>query len=217
MLTADKKIAEEVERIFHFYNDNYKTGNYKHLIVSPFFMRKRFAHFINKEIEFAKEGKPSGIILKMNSLVDEELIGKLYEASNAGVKIKLIIRSICSIVPGVKGLSENIEAISIVDKYLEHHRIFIFTHGGNEKYFISSADWMLRNLDMRSEVAVPIHDKDLQQELKRVVEILWTDNIKARLINKSQDNQFRSSYDKQRVRAQEDVYKFLRNVKSTEK
>ncbi len=217
LLTCDKRITTEVEKIFGFYNNNYKTGSYKHIVVSPFTMRKRFLHYINKEIEFAKAGKPCGIILKMNSLVDEDLIKKLYEASKAGVKIKLIVRSICSIVPGLKGVSENIEAISIVDKYLEHHRVFIFTHGGNEKYFISSADWMMRNLDMRSEVAVPIYDKDLQQEIKKVIDIMWNDNIKARLLNKSQDNQFRSSYNKQRVRAQEDVYKFLRSSNRTEK
>jgi polyphosphate kinase len=210
LLTCDKRITREVESIFQFYNNNYKTGAYKDLAVSPFNMRKKFITLINKEIEFAQKGKHSQIILKMNSLVDEEMIQKLYEASNAGVQVKLIIRSICSLICGVKGMSENIQAISIVDRLLEHSRVFIFSNDGNEKIFISSADWMLRNLDFRSEVAVPIYDKDNRAEIKHIVNILWNDNTKARVLNKQQDNQFRSSYGKSRVRSQEDVYKFLR-------
>ncbi len=210
LLTCDKRITKEVESIFQFYNNNYKTGTYKNLAVSPFNMRKKFITLINKEIEFAQKGKHSQIILKMNSLVDEEMIQKLYEASNAGVQIKLIIRSICSLITGVKGMSENIQAISIVDRLLEHSRVFIFSHDGNEKIFISSADWMLRNLDFRSEVAIPIYDRENRAEIKNIINILWNDNTKARVLNKQQDNQFRSSYGKSRVRSQEDVYKFLR-------
>ncbi len=216
LLTCDKRVTSEVEKVFQFYINNYKTGTYKHLAVSPFNMRKKFVSLINKEIEFAQKGKPAQIVLKMNSLVDEEMIQKLYEASNAGVEIKLIVRSICSLICGVKGMSENIQAISIVDRLLEHSRIFIFSHDGNEKIFISSADWMLRNLDFRSEVAVPIYDKDVKEELKSMINIMWNDNTKARMLNKLQDNQFKSSYGKSRIRAQEDVYKFLRsnNAKS---
>ena len=130
---SDKSITQEVERLFAFYHDNYKTGHFKHLIVSPFNSRKRYVALINKEIENALLGKDAWMILKMNSLVDEDMIKKLYEASSAGVKIRLIVRGICSLIPGVPGLSENIKAISIVDKFLEHSRIFIFCHGGEEK------------------------------------------------------------------------------------
>jgi polyphosphate kinase len=215
LLTSDKKITTEVERVFQFYNNNYKTGTYKHLFVSPFNMRKKYLQLIQKEIEFASKGKPAFIMLKMNSLVDEEMIAKLYEASNAGVQIKLIIRSICSLVCGVKGMSENIQAISIVDRLLEHSRIFIFHNGGNEKIYISSADWMLRNLDFRSEVAVPVNDQQNKEEIKKLMEIMWNDNTKARVLNKQQDNQFRSSFDKSKLRSQDDVYKFLKGLNST--
>lgn len=214
LLTADKRITSEVEKIFNFYANNYKTGSYKHLVVSPFFMRKKFLKLIDKEIEQAKQNKPSWITLKMNSLVDEELIAKLYQAGQEGVKIKLIIRSICSLVTGVKGLSENIDAISIVDKYLEHNRIFAFCNGGTEKYYISSGDWMMRNLDFRSEVAVPIYDKEIQNTLRRILEIMWNDNTKARILDVSQDNKFRTS-EGTKIRAQDDVYKFLRSISGT--
>jgi polyphosphate kinase len=210
LLTCDKKITKEVENVFQFYFNNYKTGHYKHLVVSPFNMRKRFLTLIQNEIDAAKSGKQAEILLKMNSLVDEEMIEKLYEASNAGVKIRLIIRSICSLVCGIQGMSENIQAISIVDRLLEHSRVFIFFNGGDEKIFISSADWMLRNLDFRSEVAVPIYDPENKALIKKLIEIIWSDNSKARILNKHQDNQFRSSFGKQRIRSQEDVYKFLR-------
>src|SRR5213078_592494 len=123
-------------------------------------------------------------------LVDREMIAKLYEASEAGVKIKMIVRGVCSLVTGVKGMSDNIEIISIVDKYLEHSRIFVFCNGGHEKYFISSGDWMYRNLDHRSEVAVPIHDKKLQKELRNYLLIQFHDNTKARIINRNQDNKY---------------------------
>ncbi|MEP7167745.1 MAG: polyphosphate kinase 1, partial [Bacteroidota bacterium] len=147
LLTSDKRITEDVAEVFNFYADNYKTGHYHHLLVAPFFMRKKLVSLIEKEIKHAKEGKEAWMFLKMNSLVDDEIITALYEASRSGIKIRLIIRGICSLVPGVAGISENIEAVSIVDKYLEHSRVFIFSNKGDEKYFISSADMMSRNLD----------------------------------------------------------------------
>lgn len=213
LLTADKKITEEVLKLFQFYYDNYKTGSYKHLLVSPFSMRKKFLQLIDREIDHASEGVPAYIILKMNNLVDREMIAKLYEASGKGVKIKLIIRGMCGIVPGVKGLSENIEAISIVDKFLEHARVFIFCNGGEPKYFISSADWMTRNLDHRSEVAVPIYDKQLQQEIHTVMELQLSDNCKARIINQKQDNTYKKKSGK-KVRAQEAIYEYLKQLHS---
>jgi polyphosphate kinase len=213
LLTSDKRITEDVDRLFIFYADNLKAGNYKHLLVAPFFMRKKINNLINKEIENMKAGKPAHIILKLNNLVDREIIKKLYDASEAGVNIKLIIRGICCLIPG-ESFSKNIEAISIVDKYLEHSRVFIFCNGGNEKYFLSSADWMSRNLDHRSEVAVPVHDKEVQKELRTIIDIQWEDNMKARIINKKQDNQYRTTGGKVKVRAQDEIYKWLRQKKS---
>jgi polyphosphate kinase len=143
------------------------------------------------------------------------MIEKLYQASQAGVKIRMVIRGICSLVPGVKGLSENIEVTSIVDKYLEHSRIFIFYNGGDEKYFISSADWMVRNLDRRVEVAVPIYDRSIQEELKQFMEIQFADNSKARIINKELDNKYvKSSRSSKIRRAQADLYRFFSNKAS---
>lgn len=209
LLTCDKRITEEVSRVFQFYNDNYKTGTYKHLIVSPFFTRKKFLSFIQKEIDLAAEGKEAWMIIKMNSLTDPEMIKKLYEASRAGVKIRMIIRGICSLVPGVHGLSDNIEVISIVDKYLEHARVFVFSNDGDPRYFISSFDWMPRNIDHRSEVGVPIYDRAIQQQLLDILEIQWTDNAKARHINVQQDNQYRRTRSRTKVRAQEAIYTYL--------
>ncbi|MES2139820.1 MAG: polyphosphate kinase 1 [Bacteroidota bacterium] len=209
LLTADKRITEEVAKVFSFYSDNLKTGTYKHLLVSPFFMRKEIIQLINKEIQNAKKNKPATIILKLNNLVDPEMIKKLYEASAAGVKIKLIVRGICSLVAGVKGLSENIEAISIVDRFLEHSRVLIFYNGGDEKYFLSSADWMARNFDFRSEVAVPIYDSAIKIQLRKIIDLLWADNTKARILGSVQNNEYRKINNKQKVRAQEATYNLL--------
>ena len=188
LLTVDKRITSEIETLFKFYKNNFKTGHYKHLIVSPFNTRKKFIAYIKKEIDQAKKGKEAWIILKMNSLVDHEMISWLYQASNAGVKIDLIVRGICSLVPGIKGVSENIRAISIVDQYLEHSRVYIFCNGGLNKYYLSSGDWMFRNLDNRSEVSVPIYDSGLQAELWNYISLQLKDNMKARLLNTKQDN-----------------------------
>lgn len=210
LLTANTQLTEEVEKVFTFYSDNFKTGTYKHLLVSPFFMRKELVKLINIEIRNAKKKKEAFIFLKLNNLVDTGMIKKLYEASSAGVKLKLIIRGTCSLVAGVKGLSENIEAISIIDKFLEHSRMFIFCNGGKEKYFLSSADWMTRNLDHRSEVAVPIYDKTIQQQLKEIMETLWKDNTKARILGNKQNNKYRITDNEFSVRAQEDIYNLFK-------
>lgn len=210
LLTSDKRITKEVEKVFYFYSDNFKTGTYEHLLVSPFFMRKRLTQLINKEIQNAKSNKPTHIFLKLNNLVDPEIIRKLYEASSEGVQIKLIVRGTCSLIAGVKGLSDNIEAISIVDKFLEHSRVFIFCNGGDEKYFLSSADWMTRNLDNRSEVAVPIYDKKIQQFLQNIINLLWSDNTKARILGSKQNNEYRKTDSTLKVRAQEDMYNLFK-------
>ncbi len=208
LMTRDPDVTFEVDKVFDFFTHNYKIYDHKHLLVSPLQMRNAFERFMDIEIENANNGKPAYIHAKMNSLVDSEMIYKLYDASRAGVKIKLIIRGICSLVPGVEGISENIEVISIVDKYLEHSRIFIFCNNGDERCFISSADWMVRNLDRRVEVAAPICSPSLQKEIKQYMEIQFLDNTKARIINVLQDNKYRKS-DNGSYRSQEDIYSFL--------
>ena len=209
LLTADKRITEEVQKVFNFYNDNLKIGTYKHLVVSPFSTRKKYLQLINAEIEHAKQGHDAWLFLKMNSLTDPEMIKKLYEASAAGVKIRLIIRSICSLVPGINSLSENIEAISIVDKYLEHARVFVFSNNGTPKVYLSSADWMTRNLDHRSEVGVPVYDESLKKQLIDMLEIQWNDNTKARSINVFQNNPYHFSKVKSKFKSQDEIYKYI--------
>ena len=177
-------------------------------------MRKRIVQLINREIQNAKAGKPAYILLKLNNLVDIGMIKKLYEASAEGVEIKLLVRGTCALVAGVRGISDNIEAISIVGRYLEHSRVFIFCNGGDEKYFISSADWMTRNLDHRSEVAVPIYDKNIQLQLRKIIDKLWEDNTKARVLGSKQNNEYRKTGSKLKVTAQEDIYKLFQIKKS---
>ncbi|HTL81302.1 MAG TPA: polyphosphate kinase 1 [Bacteroidia bacterium] len=209
LLTADRRITEEVQQVFSFFSDNLKHGNYKHLGVAPFGMRRKFVTFIEKEIDHATKGRPAWMILKINNLVDRDMILKLYEASRAGVRIKLIIRGTCALVPGVKGFSENIEVISILGRFLEHSRVFIFSNGGDEKYFISSADWMTRNLDHRSEVAVPIYDRESQLELRHIISLQLRDNKKARVIGGREENAYRTTLSKKPLIAQEEIRSFL--------
>ena len=217
LLTTDRRITDEVQQVFDFYNDNLKPGNYKNIAVSPFNMRKKFTNLIEKEIHNALEGKMAWIIIKLNNLVDRDMILKLYEASRAGVKIKLLVRGTCSLVPRVKGFSENIEAISLVGRFLEHTRVFIFCNGGDEKYFISSADWMSRNLDHRSEVAVPIYDIESQQEMKHIINLQLRDNRKARILGGKEENSYRKSTAKNSVNAQEEIRLYLEKKANTEK
>lgn len=212
LITCDKRITEEVAKVFDFYVDNFKVGNFKHLAVAPFYMRKIFTAHINKEIQLAKSGKKASIILKMNSLVDREMITKLYEASNAGVKIKLIVRGACSLVTGIEGYSENIKAYSIVDKYLEHARVFIFHNDGDEKMYITSADWMSRNLDSRSEVAVPIYDKEVRKQLKDIINIQLSGNTKVRILDANLENNYvKPKPGDKKIRVQDEVYNYLKN------
>jgi polyphosphate kinase len=160
----------------------------------------------------ALSGKSTYINLKMNSLSDPRMIDKLYDASRAGVKIKLIIRGICCLIPGVKGMSENIEAISIVDNFLEHSRIFIFGNNGNPEVYISSADFMTRNIDARVEVTCPIYDERIKQELIESFEVGWKGNVKARLHSEKLDNKYRVRDENERIfRAQLETYNYYRN------
>lgn len=210
--TIDKRIALEVQKIFDFFENIYKNYTYRHLLVSPLYMRKRLVKLIDNEIKNARAQHPAYIILKINNLVDSDMIKKLYQANNAGVKIKLIVRGICSLIPGIPGMSENIEAISIVDRFLEHSRIFIFCNNNKELYYISSADWMTRNLDHRIEVACPIYDKNMQKELRIIIDTQLRDNVKARIIDKEQNNEYKTDNSGKEVRSQIELYNYYKNL-----
>jgi len=217
LFTADPRITDEVYKIFKFFDATYKTYKYKHLPVSPLNMRNRIYSLIDNEIRNARAGKEAYMLLKFNSLVDTDMIKKLYQANNAGVKIKAVIRGMCSLIPGVPQLSENIEVISIVDKFLEHSRLYIFCNGGNEMYYISSADWMPRNLDNRIEVACPIYARDIQMEIKKIFEMQLRDNVKARIINQEQDNPYKERNAGRKFQSQLELYKMYSRYSQTGK
>lgn len=210
LFTSDQNVLKEVNKVFDFFEVNYKLSRYKHLIVSPHYTRSTLVKLIQTEIDNAKAGKPAGIRLKLNALSDYGLIDKLYEASRAGVKMRLVVRGICCLIPGVKGMSENIEVISIVDKYLEHPRVYFFENAGTPKVYISSADWMTRNLDYRVEITCPIYDSDIQKELMETFEICWSDNVKARAITCKQDNAYRRN-NRPQLRSQFALYDYYLN------
>ena len=208
ILTANQKILKEVSRVFSFFEETYKIYSYKHLITSPQFTKPKFHKLIDNEIENAKTGKPAYIKMRFNSLSSYDMIDKLYEASRAGVKIQLIIRGICCLVPGIKGMSENIEVISIIDKFLEHTRLYMFCNDNNPQVYISSADLMTRNIINRVEVSCPVYSEKVKQELLDIFEISWQDNIKSRVINESQDNSYKRN-NKDKVRSQFKLYDYF--------
>ena len=207
LLTANSKILKDINKVFNFLEVNYIVNRYKHIIASPHYTKTKLFSLIDKEIENAKNGKNAYIKLKMNSISSYKMVDKLYEASRAGVKIKMIVRGLCCLVPGVKGMSENIEIISIVDKFLEHTRLYVFSNNNNPLVYISSADWMTRNIEHRVEVSCPIYDEDIKQELQDLFEICWNDNVKARHINETQDNTYLRN-NKPKIRAQFDTYNY---------
>ena len=212
LLTSHQQILKDVTKIFEFFDINYRLHRYKHLIVSPHYSRSKFNKLIEREIHNAQAGRPAYINLKMNSLSDFQMIDKLYDASNAGVKMKLQIRGICSLIPGVKGMSENIEAISIVDNFLEHSRVFIFCNDDNPEVFISSADFMTRNLDGRVEVTCPIYQEDIKKQLIDNFEVGWKGNVKARYHSDKLDNKYRIRKENEPVfRAQQETYNYYKN------
>jgi polyphosphate kinase len=210
LLTADKRITTDMVNVFKALVKNTVPSGLKNLIVSPVDSRPAYFKMIDTEIKNAKAGKPAYMILKMNSLADEQMIQKLYSASNAGVKIQLIVRGMCCLVAGAKGYSENIEVISIVDKYLEHARVHIFCNGGNELLFLTSADFLTRNLDNRVEVGFPLYDDQLRKEVRDIIDIQLQDNTKAREINSHNNNKYVKSREKIPYRAQIDIYSYLK-------
>lgn len=214
LMTANADIANEVAKLFN-YLENHLPVSFKHLLVSPSQMIDKLFDLIDREIKHAKQGKKALIIAKLNSLSDETMIDKLYTASIAGVKIRLVVRGICSLIPQIKGMSDNIEVISIVDKYLEHSRIYVFHNNGDEQYYLSSADWMERNLYRRIEVACPIYNPILKAELAMILDTQWRDNTKARYINNDNNNQYRTDNEPHNpIRAQNVIYDYFKEHKN---
>ena len=220
LLTSDRKIMADVNRIFT-YLENPKTrigmlGACKTLMVSPTGMRRQLMALINREIKNARQKKEAGITLKLNSLSDEQLILKLEEAAKAGVEIKMLIRGICCMFTENKKFKKNILALSIVDEYLEHARVMIFQNGGHEKVFISSADWMVRNIDHRIEAGCPILEKGIRKEIIDIINIQLKDNIKARILDNEGSNEYVNPRNKAKVRSQVETYNYLKHKKYTD-
>ena len=211
LFTAHQQILKDIDKVFDFFDVNFRIHRYKHLIVSPHYTRSRFYKLIDREIINAHLGRPAYMKLKMNSLSDTDIIDKLYDASRAGVKIQLQVRGICSLIPGIPGMSENIEAISIVDNYLEHTRVYIFCNNDNPEVFISSADFMTRNLDGRVEVTCPIYGEEIKNELIDSFNIGWKGNVKARYHSEKLDNKYRVRGQNPVFRAQMETYKYYRD------
>lgn len=217
LLTSKPEVTKEVRKIFEFFENRFEVNKYKHLMVAPINMRQRLKQLINREIKFAREKKPAAIFIKVNNLVDREIVKKLYDASSAGVQIRLIVRGPCSLVPGVEGLSENIQAISILDRFLEHPRIFAFHNNGKEEIFMGSADIMERNLDHRIEVVVQILDKDIRKMLRDILELQWRENQKARTLTHGHLNEYIPQRTGEKaVRSQMDLYDYFEKNKLSE-
>ncbi|WP_229335646.1 polyphosphate kinase 1 [Flavobacterium sp. ALJ2] len=211
LFTSHQQILKDISKIFEFFDINYRVHRYKHLIVSPHYTRSKFVKLIDREILHALAGRKTYIKLKMNSLSDFKMIDKLYEASNAGVKVQLQVRGICSLIPGIPGMSENIEAISIVDNYLEHSRVYIFGNAGLSEVYISSADFMTRNLDGRVEVTCPIYDMAIKNDLIDNFNIAWKGNVKVRFHSYRLDNKYKARNHHAVFRAQLETYKYYQN------
>ncbi|MCC8253811.1 polyphosphate kinase 1 [Vibrio campbellii] len=212
LLTADQEITNEVRNVFGYIENPYRPVRFNHLIVSPRNSRKQLYRLIDGEIANAKAGKKAALTLKVNNLVDKGIVNKLYGASNAGVKINMIIRGMCSLVPGIEGVSENIRIISIVDRFLEHPRVVITHNDGDPQVYISSADWMTRNIDHRIEVAAPVRDPRLKQRVIDITNIHFTDTVKARLIDKEMSNSYVPRGNRKKVRSQVAIYDYLKNI-----
>lgn len=210
IFTARKEITRELLKLFTALNKKTVIKGFKYLIVSPLESRSKLYNLINREIRIARSGKPAYLIFKVNSLADEGIVAKLYQASNAGVKIKLIVRGICCLVPGVKGFSENITVISIIDKFLEHARVFIYGNQGKEEMYLSSADLMTRNFEHRVEVGFPVLDKDVREEIRDIIDFQLQDNVKARDITKTNNNRYHKNQLTTKVRAQVQTYNYLK-------
>ncbi len=212
LLTADQEITNEVRNVFGYIENPYRPVKFNHLMVSPRNSRTQIYRLIDNEIANAKVGKKAGLTIKVNNLVDKGIVTRLYAASNAGVKINMIIRGMCALVPGIEGVSENIRIISIVDRFLEHPRVVITHNDGDPQVYISSADWMTRNIDHRIEVAAPVRDPRLKQRIIDITNIHFTDTVKARLIDKEMSNSYVPRGNRKKVRSQVAIYDYLKNI-----
>lgn len=216
LLTSNRRILADINRIFTYLESPARKENVlqmcKVLPVAPVNMRKTFLSLMDKEIRSAKKGKPSSMTVKLNSLVDKELIDKLYNAARAGVDTQMIIRGICCANTELKGVKKHLNAISIVDQYLEHARVFVFDNNKNPIVYISSGDWMVRNLDHRVEAACPIFDKNIRQELIDIMNIQLSENVKGRILDEAQDNKYiHPESSEATVRSQVVIYEYLKN------
>ena len=212
LFTSNQNILKESNRIFNFLQVNYKLKKYKYLIVSPHYTKNKLIKLIDNEIQNKKNNLPSGIKLKLNAITNFQIIDKLYEASCHGVKIKMIVRGICCLIPGLKNLSENIEVISIIDRFLEHSRVYIFENSGDNSVYISSADFMTRNIENRVEVATPIYDKLLKKQINDVFEIAWNDNVKARFVNRAKSKDIIKPSSSDKLRSQWSTYDYYKSL-----
>jgi hypothetical protein len=203
LFTANQEVADDVANVFDFIRHTYRRHKFRHLAVSPLTNRSLFLRLIHTETLNARAGRRAEIFIKCNNLVDEQIIARLYEASESGVRIRAIVRGMCSLVAGVPGESSNIEVISIVDRFLEHSRIYIFHNDGETRYLMSSADLMTRNLDHRVEVTAPIYDPDAKARVQRLMDTQWADNVKARVLTGQQENEYRPRGTRKRFRSQE--------------
>lgn len=211
LFTKDTRLTNDLEKVMDLLFQSERKMKFDHLLVAPENMTQTFLGLIDNEIQHAKMGKEAYIIAKMNSFMDDQMMRKIYEASRAGVKIDLIVRGICGIVPGIAGLSENIHIRSIIDRLLEHARVYIFGNGGNEKIYLASADWMTRNLYHRIEIGFPIYDENIKQEIRDIINLQLRDNTKARIIDSDYDNKYSHSDSQEEHRAQTDIYTYLKN------
>ncbi|EKB19481.1 MULTISPECIES: polyphosphate kinase 1 [Aeromonas] len=214
LLTRNPDITAEVEGVFEYIEYPYRRYKFNHLLVSPINSRRQLYRLIDNELSNAKAGQPSGIILKINNLVDRDLINRLYAAGQAGVPIQMIIRGMCALRPGVPGLSDNIKVISIIDRFLEHPRVMVFHNKGNPQLYISSADWMSRNIDGRIEVGTPIYDERLKQRIMDILELQLSDTCKARVIDADQKNEYVKRGNRRKIRSQVAIYDYLKRIES---
>ena len=212
VFTSNQKLLDEISNVFEFFSFNYKKFKYEKLIISPYNTKKYFKSLIKNEIKNAKEGRDAFIKIKLNNITSYEMVKDLYQAAEKGVKIYLIVRGICCLIPGQKNTNNNIELISIVDKFLEHTRMFIFCNNGKNKTFISSADWMTRNLDNRVEVTIPIEDEKIKTQLDDIFSMYWNDNQKSRYVNSENNNEYKKN-ELDINRAQKQIYKYHFNEK----
>lgn len=214
LLTRHPDITAEVEGVFEYIEYPYRRYKFNHLLVSPINSRRQLYRLIDNELSNAKAGQPSGITLKINNLVDRDLINRLYAAGQAGVPIQMIIRGMCALRPGVPGLSDNIRVISIIDRFLEHPRVMVFHNKGNPQLYISSADWMSRNIDGRIEVGAPIYDERLKQRILDILELQLSDTCKARVIDADQKNEYVKRGNRRKIRSQVAIYDYLKRIES---